>query len=293
MPAAGIWLSMQTCLVTGGTSGIGLVTARELLRTGARVVITSRDAARGAAVAERLARESGNGNVEVLLCDFASLDSIRAAAAEFQRRHRHLHVLVNNAGGVNPKRALSKDGLELTFAVNHLGYFLLTTLLTDLLEASAPSRVVTVASEASRMGRIDFADLQAAGRYNGMRQYGTSKLMNIAFALELAERLRGTGVTSNALHPGVVASDFGAVGGVVQLLYTLGKPFLLSPEQGAQTQLWLATSPEVDGVTGGYFNRKKPQAPPAQARDAAVRRRLWEASEALVSQPSPARAANS
>ena len=283
---------MQTCLVTGGTSGIGLITARELLRTGARVVITSRDAAKGAAVAERLARESGNANVEVLACDFASLDSIRAAAAEFMRRHDRLHVLVNNAGGYNPRRELSKDGLELTFAVNHLGYFLLTNLLIDLLKASAPARVVTVASEASRYGRIDLSDLQATGLYIAMRQYGSTKLMNVAFALELADRLRGTGVTSNALHPGAIASDFGAVGGWFGLGFKLAKPFMLTPEQGARTQIFLASSPEVEGVTGGYFIRKQQQAPPRQAGDPQVRRKLWELSELLVSQPSPGRAAS-
>lgn len=283
---------MQTCLVTGGTSGIGLITARELLRTGARVVITSRDAAKGAAVAERLARESGNANVEVLACDFASLDSIRAAAAEFMRRHDRLHVLVNNAGGYNPRRELSKDGLELTFAVNHLGYFLLTNLLIDLLKASAPARVVTVASEASRYGRIDLSDLQATGLYIAMRQYGSTKLMNVAFALELADRLRGTGVTSNALHPGAIASDFGAVGGWFGLGFKLAKPFMLTPEQGARTQIFLASSPEVEGITGGYFIRKKQQAPPRQAGDPQVRRKLWELSELLVSQPSPGRAAS-
>ena len=283
---------MQTCLVTGGTSGIGLITARELLRTGARVVITSRDAAKGAAVAGRLARESGNANVEVLACDFASLDSIRAAAAEFMRRHDRLQVLVNNAGGYNPRRELSKDGLELTFAVNHLGYFLLTHLLIDLLKASAPARVVTVASEASRYGRIDLSDLQATGLYISMRQYGSTKLMNVAFALELADRLRGTGVTSNALHPGAIASDFGAVGGWFGLGFKLAKPFMLTPEQGARTQIFLASSPEVEGITGGYFIRKKQQAPPRQAGDPQVRRKLWELSELLVSQPSPEWAAS-
>lgn len=283
---------MQTCLVTGGTSGIGLITARELLRTGARVVITSRDAARGSAVAGRLARESGNANVEVLACDFASLDSIRAAAAEFQRRHDRLHVLVNNAGGYHPKRVLSKDGLELTFAVNHLGYFLLTNLLTDLLLASAPARVVSVASAASRWGGIDFDNLQASGVYIAMRQYGSTKRMNIAFALELADRLRGTGVTSNALHPGAIASDFGAVGGWFGLGFKVVKPFLLTPEQGAQTQIFLAASPEVEGVTGGYFFRKKPRTPPRQARDAEVRRKLWEASAQLTGLAAPARAAS-
>jgi NAD(P)-dependent dehydrogenase (short-subunit alcohol dehydrogenase family) len=281
----------KICLVTGGTSGLGLITARELARGGATVVITARDEAKGALVAERIARESGNPQVEVLRCDFASLDSIRAAAADFKKRHDRLHVLVNNAGGYNPRRELSKDGLELTFAVNHLGYFLFTNLLTDVLEESAPARVVSVASDAWRWGRIDFGNLMSQGRYIAMRQYGATKRMNIAFALELAERLRGTGVTSNALHPGVVASDFGVVPGWFGVGFALMKPFLLTPEQGARTQIFLASSPEVEGVTGGYFFRKKQRTPPRQARDPEVRRRLWEVSEELTGLARPARAA--
>jgi NAD(P)-dependent dehydrogenase (short-subunit alcohol dehydrogenase family) len=282
----------KIALVTGGTSGLGLITARELARTGARVVITARDEQKGAAVAERLQRETGNPRIEVLRCDFSSLQSIRDAAAEFQRRFDRLHVLVNNAGGINPNRQLSADGFELTFAVNHLGYFLFTNLLLGLLKKSAPARVVSVASQASRFGSIDFDDLQAARRYIGMRQYGASKRMNIAFALELAERLRGTGVTSNALHPGVVASDFGVVSGWFGLGFALVKPFLLTPEQGARTQIWLASAPEVEGVTGGYFMRKKQIAPQRQARDPEVRRRLWELSEQLTGLATPARAAS-
>lgn len=235
--------------------------------------------------------ETGNANVEVLRCDFASLQSIRDAAAEYRRRHDRLHVLVNNAGGIHPARQLSKDGIELTFAVNHLGYFLFTNLLVDLLRASAPARVVSVASEASRWGRIDFGNLMSDGLYIAMRQYGGTKLMNIAFALELADRLRGTGVTSNALHPGAIASDFGAVGGWFGFVYTLGKPFLLTPEQGARTQIFLASSPEVEGVTGGYFIRQKQRTPPRQARDPEVRRKLWEISEQLTGLATPERAA--
>ncbi|MGZ6143160.1 MAG: SDR family NAD(P)-dependent oxidoreductase, partial [Myxococcales bacterium] len=222
-------MDKKIALVTGGTSGIGLVTARELSKQGFHVVITARN----------LEKARKAGDFEVLECDFASLDSVRAAAAEFKRRHDRLHVLVNNAGGLNPRRKLSKDGIELTFQVNHLGYFLLTNLLVDLLKASAPSRVVSVASEASRWGSIDFDDLQAEGRYIAQRQYGSSKLMNIAFAIELAERLRGTGVTSNALHPGVIGSNFGAVDGWFGFVFAIGKPFLSTPEQGARTQVWL------------------------------------------------------
>ncbi len=279
-------MDKKIALVTGGTSGIGLVTARDLQKQGFHVVITARD----------LEKARKAGDFEVLECDFASLASIRAAAAEFKRRHDRLHVLVNNAGGINPRRRLSKDGLELTFAVNHLGYFLFTNLLLDVLKASAPARVVSVASEASRWGAIRFDDLQAGRRYIAQRQYGSTKLMNIAFAIELAERLRGTGVTSNALHPGAIASNFGKVEGWFGLGFALVKPFLLTPEEGAQTQIWLATAPELSEVTGGYFARKKQRTPPRQARDPEVRRRLWEVSEELTglasspSRPRPAAA---
>jgi len=260
----------KIALVTGGTSGIGLVTAKELKRQGFHVVITARNVSKAST------------EFEILECDFSSLDSIRKAAAEFKRRHDKLHVLVNNAGGINPSRQLSKDGIELTFAVNHLGYFLFTNLLLDVLKASAPARIVSVGSEASRWGTIDFGDLQAEKRYIATRQYGSTKLMNIAFALELAERLRGTGVTSNAVHPGTVASNFGAVKGWFGLGFALVKPFLLTPEQGAQTQIFLASSPEVERVTGAYFIRKQQRTPPRLARNPDVRRRLWEVSEKLT-----------
>ncbi|MFN2546266.1 MAG: SDR family oxidoreductase [Myxococcales bacterium] len=260
----------KIALVTGGTSGIGLVTAKELKRQGFHVVITARTPGKA------------SPEFEVVECDFSSLDSIRKAADEYKKRHDKLHVLVNNAGGVNPKRQLSKDGFELTFAVNHLGYFLFTNLLLEVLKASAPARIVSVGSEASRWGTIDFDDLQAEKRYIAQRQYGSTKLMNIAFGIELAERLRGTGVTSNVVHPGVVGSNFGAVGGWFGLGFTLVKPFLLTPEQGARTQIYLASSPEVEGVTGGYFIRKKQHQPPRLARNALVRRRLWDVSEKLT-----------
>ena len=265
-------MDKRIALVTGATSGIGLVTARELSKQGFHVVITARNLAKA------------SPEFEVIECDFASMDSIRAAAADFRRRHSRLHVLVNNAGGINPARRLSKDGLELTFATNHLGYFLFTNLLLDVLKASAPARIVSVASEASRWGSIDFDDLQFEKRaYIAQRVYGSSKLMNIAFALELAERLKGTGVTSNCLHPGVIGSNFGAVDGWFGVIFALGKPFLQTPETGARTQIWLAAAPEVAEVTGGYFIRRKQRTPPRQARDAAVRARLWAISEELTS----------
>jgi NAD(P)-dependent dehydrogenase (short-subunit alcohol dehydrogenase family) len=260
----------RIALVTGGTSGIGLVTAKELKRQGFRVVITARNPARA------------EGGLEVLECDFSSLDSVRAAAAEYRRRYDRLHVLVNNAGGINPKRVLSKDGIELTFQVNHLGYFLLTNLLLDVLQASRPARVVSVSSEASRFGTIDLDDLEAKRRYFSFRQYSNTKLMNAAFALELAERLKGAGVTSNAVHPGMIGSNFGHVRGWFGVGFSLIKPLMLTPEEGAQTQIWLATSREVEGVTGGYFIRKKQVRPPKLARHPDVRRRLWEASEKLT-----------
>ena len=272
-------MDKKIALVTGGTAGIGLATAKQLLKAGYHVVITARNPAK--ALPE----------FEVLPCDFSSMESIRAAAAEFKRRHQKLHVLVNNAGGLNPSRKLSKDGIELTFAVNHLGYFLLTNLLVDVLKASAPARVVSVASAASNWGRIDFEDLEAEGMYLAFKQYGATKRMNIAFALELAERLKGTGVTSNALHPGAIGSDFGSVQGWFGYVFALGKPFLLTPEKGARTQVWLAKSPEVEGVTGGYFVRRKQARPPRQARDPEVRRKLWEISERITGLAPATRAA--
>jgi retinol dehydrogenase-12 len=266
----------KVVLVTGGTSGIGRVTARELARRGAQVVVVGRDPAKLDAVR----REDG---VEIIHADLQLIAGQRAAAGEFLRRYRRLDVLVNNAGAIFGERRLTSEGLERTFALNHLGYFTITSLLLDRLRESAPSRVVTVSSEASRGGRLDFDDLQMQRRYLGIRQYCNTKLMNLLFAFGLAQRLAGSGVTSNAVHPGAVASGFGMSGaGWYGALTRLARPFLIGEEKGARTQIRVASDPALAAVTGRYFVRQREAKPPRAALDAAAARRLWEESERIA-----------
>ncbi len=294
----------KVCLVTGATSGIGEATARELAARGATVVVVGRSAERAAATVARIERRTrsgtgdseargsearlgvpnGTGNVvESLLADLSSQRDVRRLAEAFTARHDRLHVLVNNAGAVFTRRRESPDGLELTFALNHLAYFLLTTLLLDTLKASAPARVVNVSSDAHTPARLDFDDLQAERGYSGFGVYGRSKLANLLFTYELARRLEGTGVTVNALHPGVVASRFATNNGrLIRLLHPLARPFMISPEQGARTVVYLATSPEVEGVTGQYFVKERPRRSSEASYDLAAAERLWQASADLV-----------
>jgi len=212
-----------------------------------------------------------------------SQKQIRAAAEELKRRHDRIDVLVNNAGGVWVKREVTEDGLERTFAVDHLGYFLLTNLLLRELRRGAPSRVVNVASEAAKLGRIDFDDLQGERRYRGGLAYAQAKLANILFSSELARRVAGSGVTSNALHPGAVASGFALNNtGLVRFGMKLVRPFLIDEEKGARTSIYLASSPEVEGVTGEYFVKNRPKKPPRNGRDPEVARRLWDVSARLT-----------
>src|SRR5919202_4606855 len=198
----------RICLVTGATSGIGKATALGLARLGATLVLVTRDPQRGATTVAEIKQQTGNDALDFLTADLTSQQSIRRLADEFKRKYQHLHVLVNNAGGVFP-RTLTVDGLEKTFALNHLAYFLLTELLLDVLKASAPGRIVSVSSEAERGGKINFDDLQSYRKYNAMRAYSQSKLANVIWTYELARRLEGTGVTANCLHPGAVATSFG------------------------------------------------------------------------------------
>jgi NAD(P)-dependent dehydrogenase (short-subunit alcohol dehydrogenase family) len=276
----------RVCLVTGATQGIGKETALALARMGAEVLIVARDRARGQATADALRAASPTGAGDVLLSDLSSQASIRALAAEVRERCPRLHVLVNNAGGINMKRRLTVDELETTFATNHLGYFLLTELLRDLLVASAPARVVNVASRAHLRGAIDFDDLQGERRYDPWAAYCQSKLANVLHAAELARRLAGTGVTANALHPGVIASGFGrGERSLLSIAVRLGAPFLSSPKKGARTSIYLASSPEVEGVTGRYFARCAETTPSRRARDADTARRLWDVSAELTGLP--------
>jgi NAD(P)-dependent dehydrogenase (short-subunit alcohol dehydrogenase family) len=281
-------MSGKTVVVTGGNSGIGLETAVALGLMGARVLITARSAERGKAAAATIAgRLGGRGSVELVLFDLADLSSVRQGAADILSRCPRLDVLVNNAGLTLSERQETVDGYEATFAINHLGPFLLTRLLLPRLQESAPSRIVNVASTAHNQARrgIPFDDLQSTGRYATMRVYGVSKLANILFTNELARRLEGTGVTANSLHPGTVRTGFGGDGdvkGLFALGIKIGGPLFLSPAKGARTSVYLASSPEVATVSGQYFARCRPKTPKPQARDLEAARRLWEVSEALV-----------
>ncbi len=277
-------LAGKTAVVTGASSGIGLPTAVGLARLGASVALVARDRAKGEAALAAVREASAPGATSRLfLADLGSLAQVRRLAQELLAALPRIDVLVNNAGAIHATRKESPDGHELTLAVNHLAPFLLTNLLLPRLRASAPARVVTVSSEAHRIGPLDLDDLEARRGYSAMRVYGRSKLANVLFANELARRLAGTGVTSNSLHPGVVATGFGRNDpGWFRLLVTLGRPFLTSPEKGARTSLHVAAAPEVEGVTGTYFKDRRPVAPAPYARDEGVQHRLWELSERLV-----------
>ena len=272
----------KVALITGGTSGIGKATATALAAMGADVVVVGRDPERGERAAAEIRAQTG-GRVDLALANLASQAEVRNLAAEFKRRYDRLDVLVNNAGLVQSTRTETPDGLETTFATNHLAPFLLTNLLQDLLEKSAPSRVVTVSSEAERWGNIDFDDLQSKKRYRGFPVYGMTKLANIMFTYELAERLKGTGVTATCMHPGAVNTRFGTNNsGPFTILFRLFKPFMRAPEQGADTVIWLASSPEVEGASGRYYSDRKLVKPKKVASDPDARRRLWEESERLT-----------
>jgi NAD(P)-dependent dehydrogenase (short-subunit alcohol dehydrogenase family) len=273
----------KICLITGATSGIGLVSARELARQGAGLVLVGRNSAKCEAVTRQIQAETGNPQVEALVADLASQDQVRELARHFRERHPRLGVLINNAGGMWLQRKLNGEGLEMTFALNHLAYFLLTQLLLDTLKASAPSRIVNVSSEAHRSERIDFDDLTGERRYSGWKQYCRSKLMNLLFTYEMNRRLHGSGITVNALHPGWVATGFAANNGwrgrAIQLA---ARWFALTPEQGARTIVYLASSPDVAGMSGQYFIRERPVASSAASYDEAAAKQLWQVSTELT-----------
>lgn len=270
----------KICLVTGATSGIGKETALGLARKGAHVAIVGRDEARSRETANWIARQSGDRQVDFLVADLSSQAEVRRLAAALKSIYPRLDVLVNNAGAIFGKRELTVDGIERTWALNHLAQFLLTQLLLDRLEASAPARIVNVASAAHESGTIAFDNLQGEKKYSGMRAYSQSKLANILFTFALARRLAGMGVTANCLHPGVVATRFGQnTQGLVKMFFTLARPFLLTPEKGAATPIYLASSPEVADVSGKYFANCKPVASSKLSADAGLQEKLWELSE--------------
>jgi len=270
--------------VTGGTGGIGLATASGLAGLGARVGIVGRDPGRTADAADAIRRTAAGARVDTFVADLSSQAEVRRLADEVLASYPRLDVLVNNVGGYWAHRHVTADGLEHTFALNHLAPFLLTELLRGLLGTSAPARVVNVSSGAQAMGRIDFDDLQGEHDYNGQRAYNQSKLANVLFTYELARRLEGTGVTANVLHPGVVRTRFGQEdsGRWMRLMLPVVRPFMKSPEQGARTSVHLASAPELADVSGRYFANSAPRKSSARSYDAQVAARLWEVSAELT-----------
>jgi retinol dehydrogenase-14 len=273
----------RTVLVTGATGGIGKATALGLAALGAHLAITGRDPGRTEAAAREI-RAAGAGKVDVFVADLSAQAEVRRLAAEVLHRLSRLDVLVNNVGGYWNTRHVTADGLERTFALNHLAPFLLTNLLLERLTQSATARVVTVASNAHRMGRIDFDDLQGERSYSGSRAYDQSKLANVLFTYELARRLASTSVTANAVHPGVVNTSFGAEdpGGTQRLLVPLLRPFMKSPARGAATSIYVASAPALEHVTGRYFANSKPRRSSERSYDEGVAARLWRVCAAPV-----------
>ncbi len=276
-------------LVTGASRGIGRATALELARRGANVSLMVRSRELGEKVVEEMRALGTKSRIDLFIVDLSSLKDIRRAAAEYIEKHDRLDVLINNAGAINMEREVTADGFERTFATNHLGYFLLTDLLLGLLEKSAPSRIVNVASEAHRQGHIDFDDIMYEKRaYGGFGSYGQSKLANILFTRELAKKLEGKNITANSLHPGVIASGFGRnnKGVFGWIMRNLASPFLGSEESGAKTSVYLACSPDVEGKTGLYWKDSHEGTPTSAARDDETAARLWTLSQKLVSDTS-------
>ncbi len=285
-------------MVTGANSGIGKETAKGLAKMGATVVMVCRDRGRGEAAMAEIKAESGNQAVELMLADLSSLAAVRQLAEDFTDRYRQLHVLVNNAGTYFTKRHVTVDGLETTFVVNYLAPFLLTNLLLETLKGSASARVVNVVGAYHAKGKIDFDDLQGERDYNGARANNQAKLALVLFTYELARKLEGTGVTANCLHPGAVATnlvekdkDYPTF---LRLAYKLFKPFARSPEKGAETSIYLASSPDVEGITGKYFVNKKAKPSSPESYDTALAARLWEVSAELAGlHPGAEKASNS
>jgi NAD(P)-dependent dehydrogenase (short-subunit alcohol dehydrogenase family) len=276
----------KVCLITGATSGIGKATAMGLANMGASVVMVGRDRGRGQAALAEIKEGSANASVDLMLADLSSQQEIHRLADDFKEAYPRLDVLINNAGVICSKRVTTADGIEMTFAVNHLASFLLTNLLLDLLKASAPSRIVNVASGEQRNGIIDFNDLQGEKGYKTAKAYSQSKLATVLFTYELARRLEGTGVAVNCLHPGVVGTNLGSgVSGVFGFTVRALTPLMKSSEKGAETSIYLASSPEVEGLSGKYFVKKAEARSSDVSHDQRLARRLWEVSAELTNVP--------
>jgi NAD(P)-dependent dehydrogenase (short-subunit alcohol dehydrogenase family) len=270
-----------TVVVTGATSGIGEVAADRLAAKGARIVLIARDRARGEHTLKHLHAIAPQADHVAHFADLSKLGEMRRVADEIAAAEPKIDVLVNNAGAMFGSRRVTQDGLEMTFATNHMSYFVLTNVLKARMDAGG--RIVTTASDAHKGARLDFDDLQSAKHYSGFGAYGRSKLCNILFTRELGRRLAGTGVTANCLHPGFVATRFGnQSGGILPFVIGAAKTFALTPEQGAETIIYLASSPDVSDVTGGYFVKSKPATPTREAQNDADAKRLWDVSARLA-----------
>ena len=276
-------LKGKVCMVTGATAGIGIVTAKALAQQGATVIVAGRNKEKSVSTVDQIRKETGNHDVEYILADLSVQKEVRKLSDDFKSKFKRLDILVNNAGAVFDKRFETADGLEMTFALNHLSYFLLTDLLLDTIKASVPSRIINVSSDAHKGAKINFDDIQGKKKYGAMRAYGQSKLANILFTYELARKLEGSGVTSNALNPGFVASSFGSnMSGAFRLILRFLQLFAMSSENGAETSIYLATSPNVANINGKYFVKKKEVRTSVESYDKNVGEKLWEVSEELT-----------
>ena len=277
----------KVVMVTGATAGIGKITALEIARQGATTIVVGRSEAKSREVVNMIREQTGNPNVAYMLADLSSIAQTTALADKFKSRYNRLDVLVNNAGAVFLSRGESVDGIENTFALNHLvGYFLLTNLLLDLIKASAPARIVVVSSDAHYNGTMNFDDLEGKQKYSAFGAYAQSKLANVLFTYELVRRLEGSGVTVNALHPGVVASNFGQTNNRafwIRPFKMIANLFMISEEKGAETSIYLATSTDVEGVTGKFYDQKRQKPSSEASYREADQRRLWEVSEQMLS----------
>ncbi len=270
-------LKGKTAIITGATSGIGKVTALAIAREGAHLVLPVRNMEKGETLKEEIQQETGSKNIELMSCDLASLDSIRSFAKQFLAKYDRLDLLINNAGLWESKRKESADGIEMNFAVNHLAPFLMTNLLLDLIKKSAPARIINVSSTAHKYAKMNFDDLEGKKRWDSMKSYAQSKLANILFTRKLAHELAGAGVTVNCLHPGVVSTRlFDNMPGYFRRIFGL---FMISPEKGAETSIFLATSPEVEGISGAYYNKKMMAKTTRHAEDMKAADMLWEVSK--------------
>jgi NAD(P)-dependent dehydrogenase (short-subunit alcohol dehydrogenase family) len=282
----------KTIVATGATSGIGEAAVLALAGLGARIVIVARDETRGRATMQKIEAKAPGLDHRLHLADLSSIAETRKVGAAIAANEPRIDVLINNAGALFSNRRVTSEGLEFTFALNHMSYFVLTEALRERVIASAPARIISTSSTAHQGAKLDFNDLQSAKGYGGLKVYGRSKLANILFTRELARRLAGTSVTANCLHPGVVATRFGeSSGGFAGLLIPFLRPFFISPDAGADTIIYLASSPDVVGMTGGYFVKRKLVEPSAAARDDTAAKRLWTESEKLAgagSQTEPA-----